>query len=91
MRRNVFRSLVIGVMVALLAACASPDGDGQGGSSGNAGFLTDYSLLAEPTWDDAVVSKVYIDPALAGGVILTTVTDVVGFLSFLGLATLVYS
>ncbi len=31
-----------------------------------------------------------IDPALAGGVILTTVTDVVGFLSFLGLATLFY-
>ena len=31
-----------------------------------------------------------IDPALAGGVILTTVTDVVGFLSFLGLATLAY-
>jgi magnesium transporter len=29
-----------------------------------------------------------IDPALAGGVILTTVTDVVGFLSFLGLASL---
>lgn len=28
------------------------------------------------------------DPALAGGVILTTITDVVGFLSFLGLATL---
>jgi magnesium transporter len=31
-----------------------------------------------------------IDPALAGGVILTTVTDVVGFMSFLGLATLIY-
>ena len=30
-----------------------------------------------------------VDPALAGGVVLTTVTDVVGFLSFLGLATLV--
>tara|TARA_R110000764_G_scaffold8152_8_gene27927 strand:- start:59868 stop:61496 length:1629 start_codon:yes stop_codon:yes gene_type:complete len=29
-----------------------------------------------------------IDPALAGSVILTTITDVVGFLSFLGLATL---
>lgn len=28
-----------------------------------------------------------IDPALAGGVILTTVTDVVGFVAFLGLAT----
>lgn len=32
-----------------------------------------------------------IDPALAGSVILTTVTDVVGFMSFLGLATLVYA
>ncbi len=31
-----------------------------------------------------------IDPALAGGVALTTITDVVGFLSFLGLATVVY-
>ncbi|MEH6470881.1 MAG: magnesium transporter [Halopseudomonas sp.] len=31
-----------------------------------------------------------IDPALAGGVILTTVTDVVGFMAFLGLATLCY-
>lgn len=32
-----------------------------------------------------------IDPALAGSVILTTITDVVGFLSFLGLATAVYA
>jgi magnesium transporter len=32
-----------------------------------------------------------IDPALAGGVILTTITDVVGFLSFLGLATIVFA
>ena len=31
-----------------------------------------------------------IDPALAGGVVLTTVTDVVGFMSFLGLATVFY-
>ncbi len=29
-----------------------------------------------------------IDPALSGAVILTTITDVVGFMSFLGLATL---
>jgi magnesium transporter len=28
-----------------------------------------------------------IDPALAGSVILTTITDIVGFVSFLGLAT----
>jgi len=32
-----------------------------------------------------------IDPALAGSVALTTITDVVGFFSFLGLATLFYA
>ncbi|TDO99881.1 magnesium transporter [Marinomonas balearica] len=35
-----------------------------------------------------ILKKLGVDPALAGSVILTTVTDVVGFLSFLGLATL---
>jgi magnesium transporter len=37
-----------------------------------------------------IMTRMNIDPALAGGVVLTTVTDVVGFVSFLGLATLVY-
>ncbi len=37
-----------------------------------------------------LMKRYSIDPALAGGVVLTTVTDVVGFMSFLGLATLVY-
>jgi magnesium transporter len=37
------------------------------------------------------MKKLQIDPALAGGVVLTTVTDVVGFISFLGLATLFYA
>ncbi len=37
-----------------------------------------------------LMSRANIDPALAGGVVLTTVTDVVGFVSFLGLATLFY-
>lgn len=35
-----------------------------------------------------VLKRMGQDPALSGAVILTTVTDVVGFLSFLGLATL---
>ncbi|MBT5331609.1 MAG: magnesium transporter [Porticoccaceae bacterium] len=38
-----------------------------------------------------LLKRMHIDPALAGGVALTTVTDVVGFLSFLGFATLVYA
>ena len=37
-----------------------------------------------------LLQRLGIDAALAGGVILTTVTDVVGFLSFLGLAALAY-
>lgn len=38
-----------------------------------------------------LLKAIHIDPALAGGVILTTITDVVGFCAFLGLATLFYA
>ncbi len=36
------------------------------------------------------LKRLNIDPALAGSVVLTTITDVVGFLSFLGFAALFY-
>jgi magnesium transporter len=32
-----------------------------------------------------------IDPALAGGMAITTLTDAIGFFTFLGLATLFYA
>jgi magnesium transporter len=35
-----------------------------------------------------ILERLRIDPALAGSVVLTTVTDVVGFFAFLGLATI---
>ncbi len=35
-----------------------------------------------------LLKKANIDPALAGNVVLTTITDVIGFFSFLGLASL---
>ena len=38
-----------------------------------------------------ILKRLGIDPALAGGVVLTTVTDVVGFLAFLGLAAMALS
>lgn len=38
-----------------------------------------------------LLKQLNIDPALAGGVTLTTVTDVVGFMAFLGLATYFYA
>ena len=37
-----------------------------------------------------ILRKLSIDPTIAGGVVLTTITDVVGFFVFLGLASLVY-
>lgn len=37
-----------------------------------------------------LLNRLKIDPALAGGVLLTTVTDVVGFITFLGSATWFY-
>ena len=36
-----------------------------------------------------VLKRMSIDPALAGGVVLTTVTDVIGILAFIGLATFI--
>jgi magnesium transporter len=35
-----------------------------------------------------VLKKMNIDPALAGGVVLTTITDVIGYMSFLGLGAM---
>ena len=35
-----------------------------------------------------VLRRIRIDPALAGGVVLTTITDVIGFAAFLGLASM---
>jgi magnesium transporter len=35
-----------------------------------------------------ILGKLDIDPAIAGGVILTTLTDAIGFFTFLGMATL---
>ena len=34
------------------------------------------------------LKKMHIDPALAGGVVLTTITDVIGYMSFLGLGAM---
>ncbi|MEM7078657.1 MAG: magnesium transporter [Pseudomonadota bacterium] len=38
----------------------------------------------------SILRRMRIDPAIAGGVILTTITDVTGFFVFLGLATWAY-
>jgi magnesium transporter len=35
-----------------------------------------------------ILRKMHVDPALAGGVVLTTVTDVIGYMAFLGLGAI---
>jgi magnesium transporter len=39
----------------------------------------------------SILTALRIDPAIAGGVVLTTITDVTGFFTFLGLATWAYA
>ena len=39
-------------------------------------------------WVPWILNKLKIDPALSGAVILTTVTDIFGFIAFLGCGTL---
>jgi len=45
-------------------------------------------LVAQAVGVPLVLRRLGVDPALAGGVVLTTVTDTVGFASLLGLGTL---
>ena len=47
-------------------------------------FVAAFSGVAIPI----ILQKFNIDPAIAGSVILTTITDIVGLFAFLGLATL---
>ena len=47
-------------------------------------FVAAFSGVAIPV----ILNKLNIDPAIAGSVILTTITDIVGLFAFLGLATM---
>ncbi len=51
-------------------------------------FLNLLAGAASGVFVPIMLRRMSIDPALAGGMVLTTVTDVVGFVSILGLGTL---
>ncbi len=93
-RREVAVGVINGVLWAMVVAVAASI------------FFNDYSLgviIAAALVINLFVAalsgvllpsflrSIGIDPAIAGTVVLTTITDVVGFLSFLGLATLFYA
>lgn len=60
------------------------------------GFVIALAILANiiaaafsGVWIPVILEKMKLDPALSGSVVLTTVTDIVGFVAFLGLGSLI--
>ena len=93
MRWVIRREILIGVLGGLLWAVVIGVGIGLvfdtpllGLVGGAAIALTLTTAAVAGASLPYLLRKIGIDPAIAGGVILTTITDVVGFLSFLGFA-----
>ena len=80
---GVLWALVIGVLVYLWFGSAM-----LGGIIGAAILINLLCAALAGVGIPLLLHRMGIDPALAGSVILTTVTDVMGFFAFLGLATL---
>jgi len=64
-------------------------GDWRIGSIIGAAMIINLAIAAAAGYSiPLVLRKMQVDPALAGGVVLTTVTDVVGYMAFLGLGAI---
>lgn len=95
-RRVVFKEILVGLLNGLLFACLLGAGAWLWSGNGMIGLVIGAALVINfivAGFSGAVIplclSKLGIDPAVASGVFLTTLTDVVGFFAFLGLATLI--
>jgi len=89
-RKEVLIGIINGLLWALVVAGVAWLWFGDGGISLVIAAAIVINLVAAAAAGIAVpllLQRLRIDPALSGAVILTTVTDVVGFMSFLGLAT----
>ena len=82
--------VIWGVIVAIATGILFQDAT-LGFVIGAAIIINIITAAAVGTLLPMALKAVNIDPALAGGVALTTVTDVVGFFAFLGLATAFYA
>ena len=84
---SILNGVLWAVVIALLAV-AWFDHWGLGAVLGSA-ILINLLCAALAGWGiPLLLERMGIDPALAGSVILTTVTDIVGFFAFLGLASI---
>lgn len=84
---SVLNGLLWAVVIALLAVAWFGDW-GLGGVLGLAILINLLCAAVAGLAIPLLLDRLGTDPALAGSVILTTVTDVIGFFAFLGLATL---
>ena len=84
---GLFNGLIWAVVVALIATIWF--GDYSVGLVIGAALIINLAFAAASgVTVPLVLKRLNIDPAIAGSVILTTITDVVGLLAFLGLATI---
>jgi magnesium transporter len=91
LNREVGISILNGILWAVVIALLAVAWFGDWGIGGVLGVAILINLLCAALAGLAIpliLDRMGIDPALAGSVILTTVTDVIGFFAFLGLATL---
>ncbi|MFU2487376.1 magnesium transporter [Thauera sp. WH-1] len=90
LNREVGISILNGLLWAVVVAALAVVWFGDWGIGGVIAAAILLNLLCAALAGLAIpliLERMGIDPALAGSVILTTVTDVVGFFAFLGLAT----
>jgi magnesium transporter len=87
---SVLNGLLWASLVAVTAAIAFQDLN-LGLVIGAAMIITIVVAAVAGSLLPSILRRMDIDPAIAGGVVLTTITDVTGFFVFLGLATLVYA
>lgn len=101
-RANLFwllnREVVVGLMNGLLWAVLVAAGVSVifdditlGGLVGVAMIINMLVAAVSGSLLPPALESLGIDPALAGGVVLTTITDVAGFFIFLGMAAIVYA
>ncbi len=83
---SVLNGILWAVVIALLAVAWFGDW-GIGAVLGAAILINLLCAALAGLTIPLILDRLGIDPALAGSVILTTVTDVIGFFAFLGLAT----
>lgn len=91
MLKEIAVGFVSGVVIGILVALGSMIFEGNpifGVVTGIAMFLNMILANIAGYFIPVILEKLHVDPALASGVFVTTVTDVLGFFFFLGLATL---